>query len=154
MINNPTESTDACQDEGLNLFNENQVNLKLSDRLHFFLQNFRHIIELEKNLRFVLSESEIKKNSLLVLKCCDGGFLPFREVFRLQKIFEVEKSFFKALNFIRRVEVVKKDNKEQDEDSNSTNCLLIKLNENFGNPILNFYLRSKENSEQVVKDLI
>ena len=31
---------------------------------------------------------------------------------------------------------------------------MIKLNENFGNPQLNFYLRNKENSEQVVKDLI
>ena len=31
---------------------------------------------------------------------------------------------------------------------------MIKLKESFGNPILNFYLRSKENSEQIVKDLI
>ena len=68
--------------------------LEMSPKLHFFLQNFQNIIELEKNLSYTLSESSIKKNQFLVLKMCEGGWLPFKEVFRLQKIFEEEKSFF------------------------------------------------------------
>ena len=34
-------------------------NLEMSPKLHFFLQNFRTIIELEKNLSHTLSESSI-----------------------------------------------------------------------------------------------
>ena len=99
-MNKPTDQIETTEEQGL----------QMSQRLQFFLQNFKSIVELEKNLRFVLSESEIKKNSLLVLKLCEGGFLPFRDVFRLQKIFEVEKSFFQALSFIVRVEIVKMAN--------------------------------------------
>ena len=66
-------------------------NIKLSPKLHFFLQNYKEIIELEKNLRFVLSESEIKKNPSLVIKLTEGGWLPFKQVFKLQKIFDDEK---------------------------------------------------------------
>jgi hypothetical protein len=60
---------------------------------------------LEKNLRFVLSELEIKKNPNLVIKLTEGGWLPFKEVFKLQKIFDDEKQFFQALSFIRRIEI-------------------------------------------------
>lgn len=65
--------------------------IKVSKRMQFFLENFIQIIELEKNLRFVISETEIKRNPYLVLKLCEGGWLPFKEVFKLQKIFEEEQ---------------------------------------------------------------
>ena len=80
--------------------------LKMSDRLLFFLQNFRQIMELEKNLRFVLSENEVKKSPNLMLKLSEGGWFPFREIFKLQKIFEEENKFFKAVDFIKRVEII------------------------------------------------
>lgn len=123
---------------------------QMSDKLMFFLQNFRQIMELEKNLRFVLSESEVKKSPNLMLKLSDGGWFPFREIFKLQKIFEEENKFFKAVIFIKRVEV----NQNEKDASNSSESLMIRLNEKFASPLLNFYLRNKDNSEQVVKDLI
>ena len=127
-----------------------EQNMEMSDRLLFFLQNFILIMELEKNLRFVLSEKEVKKSPNLMLKLSDGGWFPFREIFKLQKIFEEEDKFFKAINFIKRVEITQNDK----EASNSSESLMIKLKQNFGSPLLNFYLRNNENSEQVVKDLI
>ena len=36
--------------------------LEMSPKLEFFLQHFKNIIELEKNLRFSLSESAMSKN--------------------------------------------------------------------------------------------
>ena len=60
-----------------------EQNIEMSDRLLFFLQNFRHIMDLEKNLRFVLSEKEVKKSPNLMLKLSDGGWFPFREIFKL-----------------------------------------------------------------------
>lgn len=71
-----------------------KTNLEMTPKLHFFLQNFKQILELEKSLRFVLSEQEIKKDPYMVLKICEGGWLPFKEVFKLQKIFTEEKLFF------------------------------------------------------------
>ena len=115
----------------------------MSDKLMFFLQNFRQIMELEKNLRFVLSESEVKKSPNLMLKLSDGGWFPFREIFKLQKIFEEENKFFKAVIFIKRVEV----NQNEKDASNSSESLMIRLNEKFASPLLNFYLRNKDNSE-------
>jgi len=116
---------------------------QMSDKLMFFLQNFRQIMELEKNLRFVLSESEVKKSPNLMLKLSDGGWFPFREIFKLQKIFEEENKFFKAVIFIKRVEV----NQNEKDASNSSESLMIRLNEKFASPLLNFYLRNKDNSE-------
>jgi len=77
----------------------------VSPKVKFFQENFSRIVELEKNLRFVLSETEIKKNPFLVLKLCEGGWLPFREVFKLQMIFQDERTFFQALSFVKRVEI-------------------------------------------------
>lgn len=131
----------VCQEAG---------ELKMSERLFFFLQNFRQIMELEKNLRFVLSENEVKKSPNLMLKLSEGGWFPFREIFKLQKIFEEENKFFKAVNFIKRVEIIQ----NECDSSNSSESLMIRLNDKFVSPILNFYLRDKQNSEQVVKDLI
>jgi hypothetical protein len=45
-------------------------------------------------------------------------------------------------------------NQTSTAEERSSDSLLIKLNETFGIPQLNFYLRSKEGSEQIVKDLI
>lgn len=56
--------------------------------------NYKKIIELETVLRDVLSEAKIKENSFLLLKLCEGGWLPFKEAFALQKIFKEEKTFF------------------------------------------------------------
>ena len=123
---------------------EQEAAVTVSKRTSFLLDNFKHIVELEKNLRFVLSETEIKRNPYLVLKLCEGGWLPFREVFKLQKIFEDEQSFFKALSFVKRVEIceiVKDSEGDQDKDQNSSEALLIKLNENFGKPLITFNIR-------------
>lgn len=35
----------------------------------------------------------------------EEGWLPFKEVFRLQKIFDEEESFFQALSFVTRVQI-------------------------------------------------
>lgn len=55
----------------------------MTAKLQFLLANFSQIIELEECLRNVLSENEIKKNPYLLLKLCDGGWLPFKEAFKL-----------------------------------------------------------------------
>ena len=136
-----------------------------SPKMKFFHENFDAIVELEKSLRFVLSETEIKTHPLLVLKLCEGGWLPFREVFKLQKIFQDEKAFFRALSFVKRVEIcqnVKSPEIQARNDQNSIESLLIKLNENFGSPLITFYLKKKVNQEgqknidpeEMVKDLI
>jgi len=44
-------------------------------------------------------------------------------------------------------------------EQNSTESLMIKLNENFGKPIITFYLKnnsrdSRSDSEQMIRDLI
>jgi len=98
-------SAEKSQSDVSSEFDE-QARLKMSDRLMFFLQNFRQIMELEKNLRFVLSENEVKKSPNLMLKLSEGGWFPFREIFKLQKIFEEENKFFKAVDFIKRVEII------------------------------------------------
>lgn len=58
------------------------------------ITNFKKIAELEMTFKEILSEAEIKKNPFLVVKTCEGGWLPFKEVFKLQKLFEEEKPFF------------------------------------------------------------
>ena len=136
-----------------NMTNQEQDPFQISDRLTFFLENFIQIMELEKNLRFNLSESEVKKNTNLMLKMSEGGWFPFREIFKLQKIFEEEDKFFKAIDFIKRIELSRNQADEGDAP-NSSASLIIRLNDKFGSPVLNFYLRNKHNSEQVVKDLI
>jgi len=137
----------------------------VSPKMKFFQENFSGIVELEKNLRFLLSETEIKKSPFLVLKLCEGGWLPFRDVFKLQKTFQDEKTFFQALSFVKRVEIcqnVKGSEMKIKNDQNSIESLLIKLNENFGKPLITFYLKNqirKESDknidpEETVKDLI
>ena len=117
----------------------------VSPKMKFFQENFSRIVELEKNLRFVLSETEIKRSPFLVLKLCEGGWLPFRDVFKLQKIFQDEKTFFQALSFVKRVEIcqnVSSSEMKIKNEQNSIESLLIKLNESFGKPLITFYLKN------------
>lgn len=106
---------------------------------------------------------EIKKDPFLVVKVCEGGWLPFKEVFKLQKIYQDEQGFFQALSFVKRIEIClnsKNSEFQKNHDQNSTESLMIKLNENFGKPIITFYLKNNSrqdgdtNSEQVIRDLI
>lgn len=115
-----------------------KVKPKLTPKLQFMLSNFTKIAELEQSFKSMLSEAEIKKKPYLVLRTCEGGWLPFRDVYKLQKLFEEEKTFFQALCLIKRIEICQIDSKTK---QNSSENLVIKLNENFGNPQLNFYLK-------------
>lgn len=145
---------------------ENQETKAASQyKFKFLTENYTSIINLEKDLRFALSEDEIKKDPFLVLKVCEGGWLPFKDVFKLQKIFKEEKSFFQALSFVKRIEIcqnIKGSELNQKNDQNSTESLMIKLNENFGKPMITFYLKDKPNekgdkqvnSGQKIKDVI
>ena len=76
-----------------------------SSKLRFLLSKLPQIIELEKELRHVLSEVEIKKNHLLLVKLFEGGWILARDIFAIQKVFKEEKTFFQALCFIKRIEV-------------------------------------------------
>ena len=76
-----------------------------SKKMKFFQANFDAILDLEKYLRFVLIEIEIKKDPFLGIELVEGGWLPFMEVFKVQKIFRHEISFYKALTFIKVVDI-------------------------------------------------
>jgi hypothetical protein len=96
----------------------------------------------------------VKKNPNLLIKLCEGGWIQAKEVFEIQKIFSDEKTFFQALCFIRRInvsqiEVVKHKNEDTSVPTatianliSKTDEILIKLNENIGNPSLNFSIYS------------
>jgi hypothetical protein len=45
-------------------------------------------------LQNLLSEESVKKNTELLLKLCEGGWIKAKEVFDMQKIFGDEKTFF------------------------------------------------------------
>jgi len=47
------------------------------------MANYTNIVELETCLRDVLSEVKMKENPFLLLKMCEGGWLPFKEAFGL-----------------------------------------------------------------------
>ena len=76
-----------------------------STKLQFFVNNFDQILLLETELRIKLGDSELQKNPIIVVKMLDGGWLPFKQAFGLQSVFKEEKTFFQALNFIKRVEI-------------------------------------------------
>ena len=65
-----------------------------SAKVQFFLKNSDLIIELETQLSKSMSETVIKADPYLVLKLLEGGWLPFKEAFNLQKTFKDEKTFF------------------------------------------------------------
>ena len=60
-----------------------EMKAKLSPKLQFLLNNFQRISQLEISFKKLLSEAEIKKNPYLVIKVCEGGWLPFKEVHKL-----------------------------------------------------------------------
>ena len=76
-----------------------------SSKLRFLLAKLPQIIELEKELRHVLSAEEIKKNHLLLVKLFEGGWILARDIYAIQNVFKEEKTFFQALCFIKRIEV-------------------------------------------------
>ena len=129
-----------------------KIESKVSAKLQFLLLNFEQIVELEKTMKFVLSQAEIKKNPYLVLKLYEGGWIPFKDVFKLQKIFDEEKTFFQALNFIKRVEICQ--SQQTNVQKNSSDSLVLKLNESFGDPQLNFYIKKKDDNVDELKNLV
>ena len=144
-----------------------------SPKLRFLIQKLPQIVQLEENLKNLLSEESVKKNPVLLVKLCEGGWIQAQEVFEMQKIFNDEKTFFQALCFIRRInvsqiEILKNKNEDNSVPTatisnliSKTDEILIKLNENIGNPSLNFQLQSgivrlskegkPENSDQHIK---
>ena len=63
---------------------ESQNTLKLK----YWMENYQQVIELEAVLKTVLNENEIKQNQYLVLKVLEGGWVPFKAAFGLQKVFD------------------------------------------------------------------
>lgn len=119
--------------------------------MKFLLAKLPQIVELEEELKHILSESEIKKNHMLLVKLFEGGWILAREIYSIQNVFKDEKTFFQALCFIKRIEVSQYDCPPQDRSTSGDNGasgnpkahdVLIKLNENMGSPSLNFQIRS------------
>lgn len=133
---------------------ENQKSNEYSPKLRFLIQKLPQIVQLEQTLKSLLSEQSVKNNPNLLIKLCEGGWIQAKEIFEMQKIFTDEKTFFQALCFIRRInvsqiEVVKQKNEDTSISAptianliSKTDEILIKLNENIGNPSLNFCIHS------------
>ena len=119
-------------------------------------------------MRNILSESEVKKNHLLLIKLFPGGWILARDIFTIQSVFTEERTFFKALCFIKRIEVSQFEQPqaatggglEKVDGATSSpgtasaptslnpkaNDVLIKLNERMGTPSLNITLSQHEQS--------
>ena len=136
-------------------------NNKESAKVKFIKDNLIQMVQLEKSLHGILNKiierqhQDGESGSLAKSK----RMIKFKDVFQLQKVFKDENLLMPALTFIQRITVYQNNETRDKKQKNSSSDLYIKVNENFGEGVLTFVMKSQtiqgiKSSEIDLKDLI